>query len=189
MANLLEKVKHCKVSIPYIIFISACFFGCLYHVSQVIQVYFTFQTKVDVSFDSKSQIAVPTISFCKATNYLLKSNSSLNDLSPLSIYNGTYDVEDIFILCAVNYNGSLRYAFKCQLETYGVQIEKTINFMAGICYNFKHPQFNPNESRVRGEVYNFLLFHHKPSEFYLRTVNYTKNGEVGLIGNLINAKI
>ena len=140
MANLLEKVKHCKVSIPYIIFISACFFGCLYHVSQVIQVYFTFQTKVDVSFDSKSQIAVPTICFCKTISHLIKSNSSLKDSSLLSFYNGTYDVEDIFVSCAVNYNGTLRYASKCKLEKYGVQIEKTINLYAGICYNFKHPQ-------------------------------------------------
>ena len=189
MANLLEKIqliKHYKISIPYIIFICACFFGCLYHVSQVIQVYLTFQTKVDVSFDSESQIVVPTIGFCKSIRYLLKTNSSLKEYSPSSIYNATYDVEDIFVSCAVRYNGSLRYASKCQLGEYGIQIEKTVNFLSGVCYNFKHSQFNP---RVRGEIYNFLLFHHKPTEFNLRTINYTKNDGIVLIGNLIKAKM
>ena len=56
--------KFDKIKISSLIFSSICFIGCLCHVIQVTEVYLTFQTKTDVSFDSRSQIVVPMVSFC-----------------------------------------------------------------------------------------------------------------------------
>lgn len=60
IGNSLAKMRLYKISFPDLIFISACFFECLYHVIQI-TVYLNFQTKIDISFDSKSQITIPII--------------------------------------------------------------------------------------------------------------------------------
>lgn len=56
MAKFLTKLIKLtlKISLKYLIFIFILI-GCSYQVIQVIKVYLEFETKVDVSFDSKNQ--------------------------------------------------------------------------------------------------------------------------------------
>lgn len=80
MGKFIEKFKNFKpkISITYLIFTIIIFFGCLYQITQVIDVYFQFETKVDVSFDSKSQIVIPMLSFCRNT---ISSHRDLSDFT------------------------------------------------------------------------------------------------------------
>ena len=59
-----------KSNLIKISFIVLCLIGCLYHIIQITDVYLKFQTKIDVSLDSNSQIVVPLVSFCKDKHYL-----------------------------------------------------------------------------------------------------------------------
>ena len=159
--------------ISYLIFIALCFVGCLYHVIKVTEVYLAFQTKIDISFDTRSQIVVPLVSFCKP-KFALMINESHRDifdsmetpLTPAAIYNSTFGIEDVFLLCVyVDENGLNKFSKQCQLNNQ-LQINKTINGFT-VCYNFKHPQFNQMKYRYKGVIYEFWLYHHHQSEYSL----------------------
>lgn len=168
----------CKIKISYLIFIVLCFVGCLYHVIKVTEVYLAFHTKIDVSFDSKSQIVVPLVTFCKRS-FALMINQSLrqpeittqlfNNSTPFFIDNSTFQVFDVVVFCRIC-NDKKYYMLSpyCQklLEFQLIQTDKTINFWL-ICYNIKHPQFSTSKRRMKGMKYEFWLYHHHQSEFYL----------------------
>ena len=166
-------LKLIKTKISYLIFITLCFVGCLYHVIKVTEVYLSFQTKIDVSFDTKSQIVVPLVSFCKPKFALMVNESRRNyftsfntPLTPAAIYNSTFDVEDVFLFCTyVKESGLLGISKHCQLNNQ-LQINKTVNDWV-VCYNFKHQQLNRMEHRHKGIIYEFWLYHHHQSEYLL----------------------
>lgn len=174
-----------RLSFTYLVFILVCFFGCLYHVTQITQVYLTFQTKVDISFDEKSQIVVPMVSFCKNRLFLYEHNENflkdIQHLFPSSIHNKTLQISKLFLSCSARTNKFLFESYdKCNMSRRGIQTEKTINYYY-ICYNFKHPQFSQNRSREHGEIYQFWLHHsnHHCSEFnlYFTSDNNGPNGQ------------
>lgn len=175
IVKLKSLIKLNQKRIPYLIFIILCLFGCLYHVIKITEIYFEFETKIDVSFDSTSQIVVPFVSFCKP-RYALMINESLRDYSkinvskmtPAEIDNNTYGSSEIILICyffKLLPTGYFYIPFKCTDQKERVQIDKTVNYFY-ICYNIKHPQFNSTK-RYRHQIYDFWLYHHHPSEFRL----------------------
>ena len=178
------KLKRIKTKISHLIFIALCFIGCLYHVIKVTEVYLSFQTKIDVSFDTESQIVVPLVSFCKSKFALMINESRRNyaasiktPSTPAAIYNSTFGFKDVFLFCRYrDRNGYYNYSHHCQLDG-GFQIEKTVNHLF-VCYNFKHPQFN-HKDRLKGMLYEFWIYHHHQSEYilYLSSDNNVPNGE------------
>lgn len=210
------KLFNVKLSIPYLIFITFCLIGCLYNVIQVSYVYFKFPTKIDVSFDENSQVVVPKVSICRKRK--VSHRTSIDDeqnLSPSLIYNMTYDFEETFMMCFMandddddNNNGinKTKTLSNCKnLTDYGVQLEKTVNYVF-VCYTFKHPQFSGYQPRVRGTIYQFMMYlnHEKYHNFtndeynlYLTSDKIFPNGRcidsVKLVGNflvsLTNTKI
>ena len=205
MASL--KLFNVKLSIPYLIFITISLIGCFYHVIQISYVYFKFQTKIDVSFDGDSQIVVPKVSICRRRK--VSSRTSTNDrqnLSPSFIYNMTYDIEEIFMMCIMatvdDGANKTKKLFDCKnLTNYGVQLEKTINFMF-VCYTFKHPQFSHYKPRIRGTIYEFMMYHNHDKHhnvvnneynLYLTSDKIFPNGQcidsVKLIGNFLVSQI
>ena len=84
------------------------------------------------------------------------------DLIPSLIDNMTYGVSEVFVLCILvrDDSGSGIAVFRLeQLQNYGIQVEKTINYHH-VCYHFKHFQFSKYEPRVNGRIYEFVLYHH-----------------------------
>ena len=172
-------------SFAYFIFILVCMIGCLYHVTQITQVYLTFQTKIDVSFDAKSQIVVPMVSFCKSRFFLYEHDENflkqINDLFPKSIHSKTHNISSVFLHCSAK-TDKVGYNFfqKCNMETGGIQTGKTVNYHY-VCYNFKHPKFSQSKPRQRGFIYEFWLYHHirHRSEFqlYFTKDNNGPNGQ------------
>ena len=172
-----------RIKVSYLIFIIFCLIGCAYHIAQVIKVYLTFQTKIDVSFDSTSQIVVPLVSFCKP-RFALMINESLRDhlivlnttSTPAEIDKSTFGFKDIFLFCRyLDRNGYYGISYDCQLAN-GFQIEKTVNHFI-VCYNFKHPQFIQKD-RVKGTLYEFWIYHHHQTQYnlYLSSDHNAPNG-------------
>ena len=206
MASL--KLFNVKLSIPYLIFITISLIGCFYHVIQISYVYFKFQTKIDVSFDGDSQIVVPKVSICRRRK--VSSRTSTNDrqnLSPSFIYNMTYDIEQIFMLCIMTTDddgiNKTKMLFDCKnLTNYGVQLEKTVSYMF-VCYTFKHPQFSYYKPRIRGTIYEFMMYHYNHDKhhsiiddeynLYLTSDKFFPNGQcidsVKLTGNFLVTQI
>ena len=91
----------------YLLFLVFCLIGCLYQVYQVTDVYLAYRTKVDVSFESKSQFKVPLTTFCKPRFALMRNELLRNPLlvksfdssTPASIDNQTFRIEDVFQFC------------------------------------------------------------------------------------------
>lgn len=175
--------KLIKSKILYLLFIVFCLVGCIYHVTQITQVYLTFQTKIDVSFDSTNQIVVPLISFCKP-RFTLMINQSQRDFleiiktspTPAAIQNTTFGIADVFLFCRyVNEKGKHHFSKKCNQ---GFQTTKTVNYW-NVCYHFKHPQFIHNSNRYKGIICQFWLYHHHHSEFtlYLSSDKNIPNGD------------
>ena len=104
--DLKEMLKLCKNKIWFLIFISICFLGCLYHVTKVTEVFLTFRTKVDVSIDTQSQIVIPMVTFCMPTYNMIKNSlwkerklvKLYKKLTPAAIYNNTFDFDQVFIM-------------------------------------------------------------------------------------------
>ena len=62
------------------------------------KIFLEFETKVDIKYDTKSQIVIPMVSLCKQTkNSFRNSSQQINGLSPAQIYNQTFNFNDIFI--------------------------------------------------------------------------------------------
>ena len=162
MLKEMASLKIPKLLIPYLIFITLIFIECSYQVAKVIEVYFKFPTKVDVSFDWESQIVVPLITFCRARSYLHKSLSIsfVNRFSPSLLYNTTFNTTfntaEVFRLCSLGNDDDDQFEqLKCdQLKNRGFQITKTVNFYK-ICYNFNHPQFSCYKPRKQGVTIKF----------------------------------
>lgn len=172
----------------YLLFLVFCLIGCLYQVYQVTDVYLAYRTKVDVSFESKSQFKVPLTTFCKTRFALMRNESLRNPLliksfdssTPASIDNQTFGIEDVFQLCRY-YNDKGTYVIgdcKLLIQDVKVQIEKTVNYWY-ICFNIKHPQFASNKRRKEKLIYEFWLYHHFRSEFdlFFTSDNEIPNGD------------
>ena len=164
--NPMMKKLFNKISIPYLIFIIICMLGCLYHIAQVSSVYLKFATKIDIKIDNSNQIVVPLMTFCKSTNCSAKIPLKLG-LTPAKLYNYTYDLSEVFFFCKFLNNNSVRFEFSncANLALVGVQPSKTINDKY-TCYNFKHPQFSKNISRVQEILYTFMFYHFDRTEFW-----------------------
>ena len=184
MSKFQFNLKLIKTKISYLIFIALCFVGCLYHVIKVTEIYLAFQTKIDVSFDTKSQIVIPLVSFCKP-KFALMINESHRDYftsikapsTPAEIYSSTFGIEDVFLFCKyIKKDGSYKFSKQCQLNNQ-FQINKTISNWI-VYYNFKHPQLNQVKYRHKGIIYEFWLYHHHQSEYilYLSSDNNSPNG-------------
>ena len=165
--------------------------GCVYHVFEVTRVFLAFQTKIDFSFDSTSEIVVPMVSFCMPTGYALKNKLPFifNFDTPSTIDNQTYDVTRVFSVCS---SGKLE---ECKIENDTIRIEKMINY-ENICYTFKYPESNKSMSREllkikNGLIYSFILIHHQELiyQLYLTSEYNVPNGDslnfYGISGNLI----
>lgn len=168
----------CKVKISHLIFIVICFVGCLYHVIKITEVYLAFHTKIDVSFDSQSQIVVPLVTFCKRS-FALIINESLrqpniitelfNNSTPFFIDDITFQIFHVVLFCRISSDKKYyKQSSDCQklLQFQQIQTDKTINYWL-ICYNIQHPQFSTRKRRMKGMKYEFWLYHHHQSEFYL----------------------
>ena len=191
MKKLFQKLKNIKVSKRYLVFITFCFIGCLYQVIQVSDVYFKYQTKIDVKIDTSSQIVVPMVSFCKKT-FKSQKKPFKSDLTPANIYNKTYGLSEVFFHCSM-LNKTLKYsgANNCKLKKFGLLYEKTIN-RRWICYHFKHPQFSNNDDRISNIIYSFMIYHFKKdTEFllYLTSESSISTGESWNSINLIGIRI
>ena len=168
MANIF-KAKLFKISISYLIFICFCFAGCLYHIIEVTRVFLQFQTKIDVSLDNNDLFLPPIISFCAQTFYSTKnpSENTYNQSTPSAIYNRTYDVSDVFLLCKVATPNQYLNSFSgCNIiNDDQVQIEKTINYHY-VCYTIKYSKHNQYLERQQfyddpnKEIFSFFLYHH-----------------------------
>lgn len=177
-------MKFCKISLPYLVFISICFIGCVYHVYEVIRVFLAFQTKIDVSFDYPKEIVVPMASFCSLTYLSLKNGNSMipNFRTPSIIDNMTFDVSDVFIACSTN-NGTSEA--ECKENNDVLRIEKVINHDY-ICYTFKYPKSKMSLSRTElknknGLIYLFILNYYPYQQFgyqlYLSSEYNVPNGD------------
>lgn len=117
-------MKFCKISIPKFIFILICFVGCLYHVTKVTEVYFKYQTRVEISLDSQSQIVVPVVTFCREKIYSFKKEANIKQSikkysykSSAAIYYHTLNFSDVFYSCLIkDKEGKLNYSPKCQFK-------------------------------------------------------------------------
>ena len=159
-------MKFCKISVPYLVFISICFIGCAYHVYEVTRVFFAFQTKIDVSFEYPKEIMVPMASFCSLTYSSLKNQNSMIPFfsTPSIIDNLTFDVSDVFFLCSTD-----TFEEGCKGNNDVLQIEKVINHEY-ICFTFKYPKTKMSLSRKElrdknGLIYLFILNNH-PMQIY-----------------------
>ena len=178
----------------YLIFILICLIGCLYHVVKVTQVFLTFETKVDVSLDSESQIVVPKITFCKALSHSYKSNRRKTDkTSILSIFNNTYDSSDVLLPCNVKIdrNSTHEEATFTSCRHSKVKAEKIISHF-DICYSIKHPQFSKDGIRRSGHLLNLLFYHHNGKKLSLHLTSDTNipdvrsDNSLQSFGNLIS---
>ena len=134
-------------------------------------------------------------------------NNDKQNLSPKFIYNMTYDIEQIFMLCIMvtDDDGAdkTKILFDCKnLTNYGVELEKTINYMF-VCYTFKHPQFCYYKPRIRGTIYEFMMYHYNHDKhldvindeynLYLTSDQIFPNGQcidsVKLTGNFLVTQI
>ena len=96
---ILRKLKP-ETSWKYLLFILFIIIGCSYQVIQVTKVYFEFETTVDVSFNPRSEIAIPIVSFCKYTVKSFINDSSfvrLMSLPAKQIYNETFGFGHVFL--------------------------------------------------------------------------------------------
>ena len=162
MAQFITKLKSLKskISIPSLIFLIFIIVGCLYQVIQVTEVYFRFETKVDLTYYDTNQFTVPIVSFCRDANKSFKNTSikSTKGMSTDQIINKTYNFGDFIInMYYIVENGVLVYiknfsSFEMNSLTgkrnktkYDIQFEKVI-FSTIICYNLKHPQTSLSRS-------------------------------------------
>lgn len=74
--------KLIKSKMLYLSLIMFYLIGCIYHVIQVTEVYLTFQTKIDVSFDL-SPIVIANKAFCKQS-FALMINQSLTNVNVIN---------------------------------------------------------------------------------------------------------
>ena len=135
-----------KISWKYLLFIFIIIIGCSYQVIQVIQVYLEFETKIDVKYDDQSEIAIPKVSLCKPTTFLMRNsslryNETIIGLSPAQLYNMTFNFKEIVVQLRY-YNGtSSPYVEKFKDAEHQIKsiihYEKTISLLR-ICYHFKY---------------------------------------------------
>lgn len=168
-----------KIAFSYLIFIIFCFVGCIYHVVQISQVYFSFHTKVDVQVDLSNQITVPMVSLCKSTYQSMKNITDQVTLTPKFVFDQTYDFDETFFKCKLRLNDtdSIEASNCSDLISSGVQHEKTVNDRY-ICYHIKHPQFSNAISRQQGILFmlNFYHFNGSESWLYFSSLNNTPSG-------------
>ena len=89
MAEILTKLKifKSKLSIKYLLFIILIIIGCSYQLIQVSQVYFKFETKVDVKYEQTNQVAIPMVSFCEEIGVMLRNSSKKIHLKDYHLHN------------------------------------------------------------------------------------------------------
>lgn len=165
LKRILTKIK-LNISIKYLLFISFVFIGCSYQIAKVFQGYLDFQTKIGVSFDSKSQIVIPMISFCKNLNLSYRHLfQQTNGLSAGEINNKTFDFDETFMWIEfLNKENQWKRFNYTEFERLGFQTIKTISFDY-VCYHIKHPQIDPTKSRAQGIIYEFWMYHHHRNIF------------------------
>lgn len=163
--RILIKIK-LNISIKYLLFSSLVFIGCSYQITKVFEGYLDFQTKIGVSFDSKSQIVIPMISFCKNLDLSYRNLfQQTNELSAADINNKTFNFDEIFMWIEFRNKENQWEKFNyTEFERSGFQTIKTISFDY-VCYHIKHPQINPTKSRAQGIIYEFWMYHHHRNIF------------------------
>ena len=161
MAEL--KIFKFKLSIKYLLFIILVIIGCFYQIIEVSQVYFKFETKVDVKYEQNNEIAIPMVSFCKPTSIMFRNSSQqINGLSPAQVYNMTFGFADVFIrIDFIRSNGKFSRIVKFKNEDQinsEIHYEKSISNWT-ICYHFKYLHLKQLK-RKKAKIYLFTLYHY-----------------------------
>lgn len=169
-----------KLSFKYLLFILFVFFGCLYQIIQITEVFLKFDTKIDVSFETKDQIDLK-VRICKHTNALFRNSSikSAEGMSPAQIYNNTFGFDQILInvgylspdhnyilIKLINYYDLIKYQDDVQLrDPKQLRIEKVISYDQ-ICYQFSQNQIkiDINKNIKRKQILYFVVFHRDPDK-------------------------
>ena len=175
-----------NLSYKYLLFILIVFAGCLYQMIQVIQVYLKFETKIDLSYDQKSEIVIPMISSCKPTKFMFRNSSkNINGLTPAQVYNMTFDFNEIFIQIDFmdsnsTYHRMINLTNEDDQNKSEIHYEKTIRKYI-ICYHFKYPNSKQLKHK-HGNIYSFWLYHQNYQTaypfyylFFTSDVNYPNN--------------
>ena len=101
-------------------FFSLCLSLCLYQISDISKIYFSYKTTTFVSYSNQSEISLPAITICTdkqnllKPEYLSKINKTqnntknetqikefLNNMTVREQFNALYDFSQVFNLCAV----------------------------------------------------------------------------------------
>ena len=73
-----------KLSIKYLLFIILIIIGCSYQIIQLAQVFWGFETKIEVKYNQNNEIAIPMVSFCKPTQIMFRNSSQNNSFKGFS---------------------------------------------------------------------------------------------------------
>ena len=171
MQEILTKLKH-KLSIKFLLFIIIIIIGCSYQIIQLVQVYFEFETKINVKYNENNEIVIPMVSFCQKTDFMFRNSSQhINEMSPAQVYNQTLSFNEVFIeIEFIRSNGKYEYSiidnFKDEEQNNGeIYYEKTISSKI-ICYHFKYLHSKQLKRKQR-TIYKFQLYHQNYGTFII----------------------
>ena len=153
-----------KLSIKYLIFIIIIISECSYQIIQLMQVYFEFETKINVKYNENNEIVIPMVSFCQNIDFMFRNSSKdINGLSPAQVYNQTFSFNELFIgIDFITSNGKYEFStidnFTKEEQNNGeIYYEKTISSKM-ICYHFKYLHSKQLKRKQR-KIYSFRLYY------------------------------
>ena len=157
-----------KLSIKYLLFLILIIIGCSYQIIQLTQVFWEFETKIEVKYNQNNEIAIPMVSFCKPTEFMFKNSSKNNSskgLSPAQLYNQTFSFAEVFI--GIQFKDSNNKIgvinFTEEQNNSEIYYEKTISDRI-ICYHIKYLHSKQLKYR-QGIIYSLLLYHQNDNTY------------------------